>query len=55
VKHIAMARCIVPGGFLPSAQALPSIGNCIVGFQGVVQMRVTREVGLTLAERLMAR
>src|SRR5208282_2301595 len=35
VKHVAMARCIVPGGLLPSAQALPSIGNCIVGLQSL--------------------
>ncbi len=35
VKHIAMARCVVPGGLLPSAQALPSMGNCIVRFQSL--------------------
>jgi hypothetical protein len=33
VKHIAMARRVVPRGFLSGAQALPGIGDCIVRLQ----------------------
>jgi hypothetical protein len=33
VKYIAMARRLTPRGLLPGAQALPRVGNRIVGFQ----------------------
>ena len=35
VKDIAMARRIVPGGFLSGAQALPGIGNRVVRLQSL--------------------
>src|SRR5208282_1597194 len=42
VKDIAMARRVAPGGLLPGAQALPGIGDRVVGLQplpgGVEQM-----------------
>lgn len=30
VEHVAMARRVAPGGLLPSAQALPGIGDRVV-------------------------
>ena len=43
VKDIAMTRRIAPGGLLPGAQALPGIGDRIIGVQsllgGVEQMQ----------------
>jgi hypothetical protein len=35
VKHIAMARRVLPGSSLPSAQALPGIGNRVVRLQSL--------------------
>ena len=43
VKDVAMARRVAPGGLLPGAQALPGIGDRIIGVQsllgGVEQMQ----------------
>jgi hypothetical protein len=37
MKHIAMARRVVPGGPLPGAQALPGIGDRIVRPQPLLE------------------
>ena len=54
VKHIAMARRVVPGGPLPGAQALPGIGNRVVRLQsllgGVEQMHAPG-VGVAMLRR----
>ena len=51
VKDIAMARRVVPGGFLSGAQALPGIGNRVVRLQplpaGIKEMHAPG-VGVTM-------
>jgi len=54
VKHVAVARRVAPGGPLPGAQALPGIGDRVVGPQplpsGVKQM-CAPGVGVAVALR----
>jgi hypothetical protein len=50
VEHVAMARRVAPGGPLPGAQALASIGDRVVGPQpllGGIQQMYTPGVGIT--------
>ena len=54
VKDIAMARRVAPRGLLPGAQALPGIGDGVVGLEplpgGVEQMHAPR-IGIAMVRR----
>jgi len=54
VEHVAVARRVAPGGPLPGAQALPGIGDRVIGPQplrGSVEQVHARSVGVTMLLR----